>query len=486
MSTGGRNYYDTLGVSPDAPIEEIRRAFRALALRYHPDVNESPDAAGRFREILDAYNVLSNPQSKAAYDRLFRQRAAEGARGGARSQRQGPPPPPDPSPDDEVEVKEKRRWGCGTWLLVIVLVVIGFSIVSNLLDRFESSSGEPPSPATATPPQVRATYGPASGTLTHNEDNYIPGLDSNTSISDSVVEATFTNSPTDRDRPWSNGFLLRVSGDIFHAVIIDNSGSWTHVVRMGEGEGDQKLESKRSANINTNPDASNHIRVFSYGDKGQLFINGKFEGILDLSGILGPGTVVVIGAWFRDTEHPGHFTTYTDFLVTPAIAPTPTPSPPPDLEATVVAHVRATVEALMPTPTLTPIPTRTARPTHTPTYTPVPTRTPYPTRTPEPTRTPPTAGLSVADLVDRVRPSVVRIVTADGAATGFVVDAAGYILTNEHVIDGEERVTAVFKRRDPIVSARSGRGRRARHRAAEGSARRQPDAAGVRRIGAGR
>ncbi len=92
----------------------------------------------------------------------------------------------------------------------------------------------------------------------------------------------------------------------------------------------------------------------------------------------------------------------------------------------------------MPTPTLTPTLTRA------PTYTPAPTRTPTPTRTPEPTRTPPPAGLSVADLVDRTRPSVVQVVTVDGSGTGFVVDAAGYILTNQHVIEGHSRVTAVF------------------------------------------
>lgn len=482
MSTGGRNYYDTLGVSPDAPIEEIRRAFRALALRYHPDVNESPDAAARFRAILDAYNVLSNPRSKADYDRLFRQRAAEGARSGGHRQRQGPPPPPGPVPNDESEDKG-RGWGwvrgCGTRLVVAFLVLAGISLAVNVIQEFWPYSDASPSAATATPLRVTATpsslsqlkatatplapqsspvYGPASGTLLDNEDSYSPALDTGTSIKDSVVAATFTNNHASRGRPWSYGFLLRVRGDIFHALIIDSSGFWYHIVRKGGAEGEQELRSRHSTNINLGgvnrgPDPSNHVRVISHGDMGQLFINGHFEGTLDLSGILSSGSVVLVAAWFEGTEHPGRRTNYVNFSVAPAtalaavtqaITPTPAPSPPPDLEATVIAHVRATVEALMPTPTLTPIPTRTARPTHTPTYIPVPTRTPYPTRTPEPTRTPPTAGLSVADLVDRARPSVVRIVTSDGAGTGFVVDAAGHILTNEHVIDGEDRVTAVF------------------------------------------
>ncbi len=292
MSTGDRNCYDTLGVSPDAPIEEIRRAFRALALRYHPDVNETPAAAARFREILAAYNVLSNPQRKVDYDRLFHQSAAWGAQSGGHGRRQGPPPPaPGPSLDDEDEEEERRGWGrlrgCGTTLLIIFLVMVGISIVSNLVDRFGSSSGEPPSAATAAPPsatQLRATatpspqqpspmYGPASGTLLDNEDSYSPALDTGTSIRDSVVAATFTNNHGSQGMSWSYGFLLRVRGDIFHAVIIDSSGFWYHIVRKGGAEGERELQSKRSTNINLGgvnrgPDPSNHVRVISLGDVG--------------------------------------------------------------------------------------------------------------------------------------------------------------------------------------------------------------------------
>ena len=153
--------------------------------------------------------------------------------------------------------------------------------------------------------------------------------------------------------------------------------------------------------------------------------------------------------------------------------PTATPTPQPDIEATVAAGVQATVEAMRPsptpthvptwTPTATPSPTRTRTPTNTPaptathTPTPTPTGTPVPTHTstptPIPTSTPtqtltptpvPTASLSVADIVDEARPSVVRIVTGNGSGTGFVVDSAGYILTNEHVVEGLTRVTVVF------------------------------------------
>jgi molecular chaperone DnaJ len=64
-----RDYYEVLELNRDASVEDIRAAYRHLAKRYHPDVNDSPDAADRFKEINEAYAVLSDPERKAAYDR---------------------------------------------------------------------------------------------------------------------------------------------------------------------------------------------------------------------------------------------------------------------------------------------------------------------------------------------------------------------------------------------------------------------------------
>lgn len=63
-----RDYYEILGVSKDASKDEIKKAFRQLARKYHPDVNKSPGAAEKFKEVKDAYEVLSNPEKKANYD----------------------------------------------------------------------------------------------------------------------------------------------------------------------------------------------------------------------------------------------------------------------------------------------------------------------------------------------------------------------------------------------------------------------------------
>lgn len=65
-----KDYYKILGVSRDASADEIKRAFRSLARETHPDANPNdPDAEARFRDIAEAYEVLSDPQKKARYDR---------------------------------------------------------------------------------------------------------------------------------------------------------------------------------------------------------------------------------------------------------------------------------------------------------------------------------------------------------------------------------------------------------------------------------
>src|SRR5919199_140356 len=67
--TNTRDLYETLGVSRNAGDEEIKRAYYRLARQYHPDVNKEPEAATRFKEINEAYQVLSNPDKRALYDR---------------------------------------------------------------------------------------------------------------------------------------------------------------------------------------------------------------------------------------------------------------------------------------------------------------------------------------------------------------------------------------------------------------------------------
>ena len=63
-----RDYYEVLELSKGASDEDIKKAYRKLAKKYHPDLNKAPDAADKFKEVQEAYEVLSDPQKKAAYD----------------------------------------------------------------------------------------------------------------------------------------------------------------------------------------------------------------------------------------------------------------------------------------------------------------------------------------------------------------------------------------------------------------------------------
>ena len=69
-----KDYYQVLGVGREASADEVKKAWRKLARRHHPDVNQQADAAARMSELNEAYAVLSDPERRAAYDALVRQR----------------------------------------------------------------------------------------------------------------------------------------------------------------------------------------------------------------------------------------------------------------------------------------------------------------------------------------------------------------------------------------------------------------------------
>ncbi len=89
-----RDYYDILGVTKSSSSSDLKSAYRKLALKWHPDKNKEPGAEAKFKEINEAYEVLSNPDKKAKYDQFghaaFDPTAGFGGGQGGQSYRQGP------------------------------------------------------------------------------------------------------------------------------------------------------------------------------------------------------------------------------------------------------------------------------------------------------------------------------------------------------------------------------------------------------------
>ena len=73
-----RDYYEVLGLSKGASQDEIKRAYRQLAKKYHPDINKEPGAEEKFKEINEAYDTLSDEQKKARYDQFGHEDPTQG------------------------------------------------------------------------------------------------------------------------------------------------------------------------------------------------------------------------------------------------------------------------------------------------------------------------------------------------------------------------------------------------------------------------
>src|SRR3954471_5540601 len=72
-----KDYYAALGVARDASADDIKRAYRKLARKYHPDVSKEPDAEARFKQIGEANEVLQDPEKRAAYDAVGAQQGGD-------------------------------------------------------------------------------------------------------------------------------------------------------------------------------------------------------------------------------------------------------------------------------------------------------------------------------------------------------------------------------------------------------------------------
>ncbi|MDB6001821.1 MAG: heat shock protein DnaJ domain protein [Rhizobacter sp.] len=88
-----KDYYETLGLSSDASADDVKRAYRKLARKYHPDVSKMPDAEAKFKELNEANEVLKDAEKRTAYDAVLARHKAGGGHDGSDFQ-----PPPDWNP----------------------------------------------------------------------------------------------------------------------------------------------------------------------------------------------------------------------------------------------------------------------------------------------------------------------------------------------------------------------------------------------------
>ena len=165
--------------------------------------------------------------------------------------------------------------------------------------------------------RLSSVFGPQDGSIQHDRDGgFINQHRSLTSIGDGIIEARFTNPYSSREGDWSNGFLFRSSGDgEFHTIVIQEDGRWHHDLRLGDVDKTQELTEEYSSSITTARSGSNHIRVITLGDEGQLFINGVYIDKLDLSGLETAGEVSAITNYFTGDGIDGYSTRFEDFTI---------------------------------------------------------------------------------------------------------------------------------------------------------------------------
>src|SRR5579863_2466143 len=92
-AAGKKDYYEVLGVPRDAKVDDIRKAYRKLARKHHPDLNPGDKAAEeRFKKVQEAYDILSEPKKKQMYDQygFYSENGVPGGGAGAGPGQQGP------------------------------------------------------------------------------------------------------------------------------------------------------------------------------------------------------------------------------------------------------------------------------------------------------------------------------------------------------------------------------------------------------------
>ena len=165
-------------------------------------------------------------------------------------------------------------------------------------------------------PSPKLLFGPKDGEIKHSpDDGRIDGYYSATSIRDGTIEAYFHNPYSTSVGEWSYGFMFRLKGDSFHAVVIQSSGRFHHLKRI---DGDsQQLSVESVGEINTAYPGRNHLRLVADGGEGKLYVNGHYITDLQLQGLMDEGNVLAVGSFFEGHGVTGYSTRFEDFTIWP-------------------------------------------------------------------------------------------------------------------------------------------------------------------------
>ena len=176
-------------------------------------------------------------------------------------------------------------------------------------------------------------FRPQDGELIHEaDDGYLEVFRALNAKGDLLIEATFHNPYSDAEKFWEHGFLLKQGGwNKQYWVSINSDGGWEYFHRLGD-PGALGRYKEESTDIDREPGGRNLLQVVITGDRGWVYVNGKFQGGMDLSVDTGGDGITI----FVDDEHPGE-TRFSDFAVwkwSPTIArvlsdidPNATPTP---------------------------------------------------------------------------------------------------------------------------------------------------------------
>ena len=395
--------YEILGVSRDAPREEIRRAYRQEAMKWHPDRNNDPDAPRMMQLINRAWETLGDREKRAAYDRESAERAR--SRGATGPQRE-------PFEDFSDSILP--------WLLereIDLYDVLGVSINST----FE---------------EIESAYVYRQRTIERNP-NFARDPAASSFMRLVRIARTVLGDPEFRAEYDRHYFLLRLriaEEELARQEEARREFERQEQVRQrGRARREAELRRQRQEAERRQREARERRVREEHERRGRdrYATRTRYQGVRTERSYETRSAPTQ-----RKTVGTDRYTFAAVLIIIFGIGIVVlllnANDEPPRQEA--VPSLSSIVR------------TSTARPTNTPT--PRPTSIPTPTNAPVPPSTSlAETTLAVADVVELARAGVVRIEGTTGYGSGFVIDSAGYILTNAHVIEGQSRLTVVFDNR---------------------------------------